>query len=80
MDIDFNANKNNFFANNEYKGLKLKNKGDEIKVLRMLKKYADEIKDKMNEKDKILSDHNHYYHFYYCYFLNQCFLFLHYLL
>ena len=57
MDIDFNANKDDFFANHEYKGLKLKNKGDEIKVLRMLKKYADEIRDKMNEKDKILSNH-----------------------
>ena len=57
MDIDFNVNKNDFFANHEYKGLKLKNKGDEIKVLRMLKKYADDIRDKMNEKDKILSDH-----------------------
>ena len=57
MDIDFNANKDDFFAKHEYKGLKLKNKEDEIKVLRMLKKYADEIRDKMNEKDKILSDH-----------------------
>ena len=57
MDIDFKANKDDFFANHEYKGLKLKNKGDEIKVVRMLKKYADEIRDKMNEKDKILSDH-----------------------
>ena len=57
MDIDFNANKDDFFAKHEYKGLKLKNKGDEIKVLRMLKKYADEIRDKMNEKDKILSNH-----------------------
>ena len=68
MDIDFNANKNNFFANrsaleapkdfvHEYKGLKLKNKEDEIKVLRMLKKYAEDIRDKMDEKDKILSDH-----------------------
>ena len=57
MDIDFNANKNDFFANHEYKGLKLKNKEDEIKVLKMLKKYADDIRDKMDEKDKILSDH-----------------------
>ena len=40
MDIDFNANKNNFFANHEYKGLKLKNKEDEIKVLKMLKNSA----------------------------------------
>ena len=30
---------------------------DEIKVLRMLKKYADDIRNKMDEKDKILSDH-----------------------
>ena len=36
MDIDFNANKNDFFVNHEYKGLKLKNKEDEIKVLKML--------------------------------------------
>ena len=57
MDIDFNANKNDFFANHEYKGLKLKNKEDEIKVLKMLKKYADDIRNKMDEKDKILSDH-----------------------
>ena len=57
MDIDFNANKKDFFANHEYKGLKLKNKEDEIKVLKMLKKYADDIRNKMDEKDKILSDH-----------------------
>ena len=57
MDIDFNANKNDFFANHEYKGLKLKNKEDEIKVLKMLKKYADDIRNKMEEKDKLLSDH-----------------------
>ena len=57
MDIDFNANKNDFFANHEHKGLKLNNKEDEINVLKMLKKYADEIRDKMNEKDKILSHH-----------------------
>ena len=57
IDIDFNANKNNFFANHEYKGLKLKNKEDEIKVLRMLKKYAHDIRNKMEEKDKILSEH-----------------------
>ena len=55
--IDFNANKDDFFANHEYKGLKLKNKADEIKVLKMLKKYADDIRNKMDEKDKILSDH-----------------------
>ena len=57
MDIDFNANKNDFFANHEYKGLKLKNKEDEIKELKMLKKYADDIRNKMEEKDKSLSDH-----------------------
>ena len=57
MDIDFNANKNNFFTNREYDGLKLKNKEDELKVLKMLKKYADDIRNKMDEKDKILSDH-----------------------
>ena len=53
MDIDFNANKNNFFTNREYDGLKLKNKEDELKVLKMLKNYEDNIRDKMNEKDKI---------------------------
>ena len=48
---------NPFFTNREYDGLKLKNKEDELKVLRMLKNYEDNIRDKMNEKDKILSDH-----------------------
>ena len=57
MDIDFNANKNNFLTNREYEGLKLKNKEDELKVLKMLKNYEDNIRDKMNEKDKILLDH-----------------------
>ena len=36
MDVDYEANKNNYFSNHIYKGLKLKNKEDEIKVLKML--------------------------------------------
>ena len=36
---------------------KLHDMEDELKVLKMLKNYEDNIRDKMNEKDKILSDH-----------------------
>ena len=51
MDVDYEANKNNYFANHIYKGLKLKNKEDEIKMLKMLNEYDKHIRKQMDAKE-----------------------------